>query len=292
METLPATVQCQTVAPRQADNDEQLIEIWLHGRSIHTQRAYRSDIDQCLRAVAKPLNRITLRDLQKYADDLEGKDLAPASRHRKLSSIKSLLSWGHRIGYIAFDVGRPLRLPSFRETLCERILGQSEVTRMIAMEPDPRNRVMLLLLYASGVRVSELVGLKWRDFQERDHGCQITVMGKGGRTRSVLLPDAVRIGILSIRNAAHDDVPMFPSRRGGHLHPSQVVRIVRRAARRAGISKDVSPHWLRHSHASHALDAQAAIHVVQATLGHSSIGTTGRYLHARPTDGSGMYLDL
>ena len=217
METLPATVQCQTVAPRQADNDEQLIEIWLHGRSIHTQRAYRSDIDQCLRAVAKPLNRITLRDLQKYADDLEGKDLAPASRHRKLSSIKSLFSWGHRIGYIAFDTARPLRLPSLRETLSQRILTHGEVTRMIAMEPDPRNRVMLLVLYASGIRVSELVALRWKDFQDRDGGCQITVMGKGGRTRSVLLPIPVKTAIFSIRNEAHDDAPMFPSRRGGHL---------------------------------------------------------------------------
>ena len=292
METSPSTVQCQTVVSRQADNDDQLIGLWLHGRSRHTQRAYRSDIDQFLRAIEKPLHGITLRDLQQYADDLEGKDLAPASRHRKLSSIKSLLSWGHRIGYIAFDVGRPLRLPSFRETLCERILGQSEVTRMIAMEPDPRNRVMLLVLYASGLRVSELCGLKWRDYQDRDGGCQITALGKGGRTRTVLLPSLVKSAINSIRAGAGDEAPILRSRRGGHLDPSQVVRIVRRAARRAGIAKDVSPHWLRHAHASHSLDSGAPISLVQACLGHSSLSTTGRYLHARPAAGSSMYLDL
>lgn len=73
---------------------------------------------------------------------------------------------------------------------------------------------------------------------------------------------------------------------------AQVWRIVRRAAKRAGIDKEVSCHWLRHAHASHALDRGAPIHLVQATLGHSSISTTGRYLHARPTESSSSYLPV
>ena len=78
----------------------------------------------------------------------------------------------------------------------------------------------------------------------------------------------------------------------GHLDPSQVLRIVRKAARRAGITKAVSPHFLRHSHASHALDRGAAISLVQVTLNHSSVATTGRHLHARPSDSSSRYLPL
>lgn len=292
MNHLPSTVHSLTVGVQQAETDEQLIDIWLHGRSPHTQRAYQSDIGQFLRAVEKPLHAITLRGLQEYADELEGAELAPASRHRKLSSIKSLFAFAHRIGYLPFDTARALRLPSFRETLSQRILSQPEVTRMVAMEPHPRNRVMLLLLYASGLRVSELCVLKWRDYQDRDGGCQITALGKGGRTRSILLPNLVRTAINSIRADVGNEAPVFRSRKGGHFHPSQIVRIVRRAARRAGISKDVSPHWLRHAHASHALDSGAPISLVQATLGHSSVATTGRYLHSRPSDGSAMYLDL
>ncbi len=83
---------------------------------------------------------------------------------------------------------------------------------------------------------------------------------------------------------------MFRSRRGGHLDPAQAWRIVRAAAERAGLDLPVSPHWLRHAHASHALDRGAPIHLVQATLGHASVATTGRYLHARPTDSSSRYL--
>jgi integrase/recombinase XerD len=70
------------------------------------------------------------------------------------------------------------------------------------------------------------------------------------------------------------------------------MRIVRSAARRVGIEANVSPHWLRHAHASHSLDRGAPIHLVQATLGHASVATTGRYLHARPQDSSARYLDL
>lgn len=89
-----------------------------------------------------------------------------------------------------------------------------------------------------------------------------------------------------------EDQPVFRSRRRGHLHPTQVWRIVGRPAWRAGIGKAVSTHWLRHAHASHALDRGAPIHLVQSTLGHASVATTGRYLHARPADSSANYLPL
>src|SRR5438128_7504431 len=86
--------------------------------------------------------------------------------------------------------------------------------------------------------------------------------------------------------------PLFRSRKGGGLSHSQVLRIVRAAAQRAGIQAPVSPHWLRHAHASHALERGCPIHLVQATLGHASVATTGRYLHARPTDSSARYLSV
>lgn len=163
---------------------------------------------------------------------------------------------------------------------------------MLALERHPRNHAILFLLYAAGVRVSECCGLQWRDLQERQDGGQITILGKGAKTNTILLPASVWTAVTSLRGQAMEDAPLFRSRKGKHLHPSQVLRIVRRAARRAGISKDVSPHWMRHAHASHALDRGAPIHLVQATLAHASVATTGRYLHARPTDSSSRFLGL
>jgi len=278
------------VIPAQAESDGHLIELWLNGRSRHTQRAYRADVGRFITSVEKPLHQITLGELQEYAGRLMNDGLQPSSVYRSMSAIKSLFAFGHRLGYLHFDVAAPLRLPALRETLAERILDETDVLRMIALESMPRNKTILLTLYSGGFRVAELCSLKWNDLQNRDKAGQITVFGKGAKTRSVLMPQSVWNHLALLRKEANETDPVFRSRKGGHLDESQVWRIVRKASKRAGIEKLVSCHWLRHAHASHALDRGAPIHLVQATLGHSSIATTGKYLHARPTDSSANYL--
>ena len=275
---------------RQADSDDQLIGLWLHGRPDHTQRAYRAEADRFLSYVDKPLRSVRLIDIQRFADHLAEAGLKPSSIHRALSAVKSLFAFGFRLGYLQFDVGRALRIPSFRDELAERILSEAEVLRIISLEPNPRNRAILLTLYGGGFRVSEICSLKWRHLQERDSAGQITVFGKGGKTRTVLMPRSVWETLQILQQDASADAPVFKSRKKGHLDESQVWRIVTKAAERAGIDKAVSCHWFRHAHASHALDRGCPIHLVQATLGHSSVATTGKYLHARPTDSSGNYL--
>ncbi len=280
--------------PPRADSDDQLVNIWLHGRSVHTQRAYRADIERFRTGAGKPFRQITLAGLQQFADSLT--DLAPASRYRTLSAIKSLLAFGHRLGYLPFDVGRALRVPALRNHLSERILPEADLHRILSLEPNLRNRALLTLLYASGVRVSELCALSGRDLQPNQDGGQITVFGKGGVTRSIQIPASVWKLLLGLRtsNTAPGDA-VFRSRKGksgGRLRPVAVLRIVRQAAHRAGIELAISPHWFRHAHASHALDRGAPIHLVQATLGHASITTTGRYLHARPKESSSRFLPL
>ena len=290
MEQYQLTFHREVAPSSQADSDSQLIKLWLHGRSRHTQRAYASGVKRFYEFTGKQLRGVRLQDLQDFADSLG--DLAPSSQARTLSAVKSLLAFGHRVGYLAFDVGRPLKLPSAKDVLAERILSESDVRRMIEGEGSRRNRTLLLLLYAGGLRVSEACGLRQRDAHERDTGGQVTVMGKGGKTRTVLLPQSVWQEIKSILWGTGPDDPVFRSRKGGPLSTSQALRVVKEAADRAGFPKGVSPHWLRHAHASHALDRGAPIHLVQATLGHSSVATTGRYLHARPADSSAHYLGI
>ncbi len=119
------------------------------------------------------------------------------------------------------------------------------------------------------------------------------MFGKGGKTRAVVLSAQTWAELMTLREEADDSQPVFPSRKGGrHLRRNQVFRIICAAAKRAGISEKVSPHWLRHAHASHALERGAPIHLVQATLGHSNVATTGKYLHARPMESSGRFLSV
>lgn len=293
-ETPTAIVQHRdfTIVPDMsgADTDAQLVELWLQGRSRHTGRAYRSDVERFLRSVAKPLRMISVADVMNFAAEING---APTTRARTISAIKSLLSYGQRTGYLTFNVGAAIRLPKIKNTLAERILPESVVVRMLALEPDRRNHAILALLYGAGLRVSELCALKVRDLQPRDDAGQVTVFGKGGKTRAILVSATTWYELASMIDGQPPDAPVFRSRKnGGHLNTSSVLRIVRVATSRAGINEKVSPHWLRHAHASHALDHGAPPHLVQATLGHASLTTTSKYTHARPNDSSAKYLSV
>lgn len=272
--------------------DARLVELWLSLKvSFHTRRAYTAEARRFMGFAAKPLGWVTLADIQDYAATLEQGSLAPASQNRALTAIKSLLSFGQQIGYLPFNVGTAVKLRPNRDSLAQRILEESEVAKLIGAAPEGRDRVLLKLLYVSGVRVAELCGLKWCDAIARNEGGQITVFGKRGKTRTILLKPKSWEQLVSIRGEAGAIDPIFRSRKGGgHLDPSQVRRIVYAAAKKAGLEQKVSPHWMRHAHASHALDRSAPIHLVQTTLGHASVSTTGRYLHARPNDSSSFYL--
>jgi len=272
--------------------DRKLVELWLSMKtSRHTRRAYDAEAAHFLAFVHKPLAWVTLTDLQAWAAQLGQGTLQPASQNRALTAVKSLLSFAQETGYLPFNVGAAVKLRPNRDGLAQRILEESEIARLIEAAHPGRNRVLLKLLYVSGVRVSEICGLKWCDALARPPGGQITVFGKGGKTRTVLLKPKAWQQLQFIRGEAKAADPIFPSRkRGRELDVSQVRRIVYAAAKKAGLAQKVSPHWLRHAHASHALDRSAPIHLVQATLGHASVSTTGRYLHARPTESSSFYL--
>ncbi|HWE62264.1 MAG TPA: tyrosine-type recombinase/integrase [Chloroflexota bacterium] len=268
-----------------------LLTSWLHGRSAHTQRAYRANVERFLGFMAKPLAATTLADLQAYDAALQQEDLAPASRARMLAAVKSLLSFAHETGYLSFNMGKALRLPPIRARLAERILEEEAVVRMLALERDPRNVALLRLLYGGGLRLSEACALLWRDLQPRGEAGQVTVCGKGARERVVLLSAATWRALIALRQAETvPDGPVFRSRNHRPLSATQAWRVVKVAAARADLPPEVSPHWMRHAHASHALDRGAPISLVRESLGHSSLVTTSKYTHARPDDGSSRYL--
>jgi len=264
--------------------------MWLHGKASNTARAYRREALAFFAFVGAPLPAVTLGDVQAYADSLAASGLAPASRSRALAAVKSLLSFAHAVGYTPVNVGAAEKLPALKLTLAERIVSPQTVAALIVSEPNPRNRALLRVLYFGGLREAELCGLHWRDVVPREGGAvQITVFGKGEKTRAVLLPAHVGEALAALRGDASADAAVFAGRRGGALTAGQVWRIVKAAGARVGVPA-LSPHWLRHACASHALEAGVDVALVRDTLGHASLATTSRYLHARPGDSAGMYL--
>lgn len=275
-----------------AERDEQVLSMWLFGKAPKSAREYERNTTEFLNFFAKDLRRITVEDLQAYVRHLEDKGTSVSSIRAKLAAIKSLLTYAQRIGYCSFNVGAAVRPPKEKNTLAERILPESDVLRLILSEKNPRNHAILLLLYAAGLRISELCSLRWKDVASSEEGAVLTVFGKGGKTRHVLIGKGHMDVLEALRNGAGQEDPVFRSREGGCLDQSSINRILKKAARNAGLASLPSPHWLRHAHASHALDRGCPVHVVQATLGHASLSVTSRYVHARPKDGSSRFLAI
>ena len=297
-----------------AESDARLVELWLARRAPSTRRKYAEDLAKFRDFTeGKPLSAVTLSDLYDFGSFISVL-MAPSSQGRVLATIKSLLSFANRVGYLPFNVGAAVELPKVKDTLSERILTEAEAHKIMNAPKNPRDRALLAVLYAGALRREEAVRLEWRDLKDRhDLGegvGQATLFGKGSKTGVALLPASVYSQVLLLRKVseraadgtrterqAGENEPVFRSRkrrngRGGHLEVSQVNRIVAKAAKDAGIGRPVSPHWLRHAHASHAHARKTDLALIRDTLRHSSIATTGRYLHARPNDSSALHLGL
>jgi len=295
--------------------ESKLIELWVRlKKSEHTQRAYRRDIDAFRDFVGKPLAEVTLEDALDFCDTLdeleitnrrgEVKHLENNSKRRIINSVKSLYSFAYTSGLFPANVMAAIKPPSAKSAISQRILPETTVLKMILLEQDPRNHAILHTLYAAGLRVSELCNLRWRHVIRRADGVQLDIMsGKGDKQRHVLLGESSWTVLSALREEASDDLFVFQSRqevsregyyKGTRLDTTTVFRIVREAAKKAGVTnwKEVSPHWLRHCHASHAIDRQAPLTVVRDTLGHSNISVTNEYAKARPDQSSSHYLPV
>jgi integrase/recombinase XerD len=274
--------------------DQKLIEMWLHGRPKSTEQEYRRDAEKFFEFTGKGLQVCALEDLQAFSTHLDSQGLKPATKRRKLNTIKSLWTFATKLNYTRFNVAAALKIPKGNQSLAGRILKQTEVLKLIEKgTTNPRDKAMLKFMYATGVRVSEVCGLKWRDFSDRDSGeVQVTVFGKGEKYRTVLVPPSVWLAVEDLRGGAKDDAPAFTSVRGKALTRGMIHIIIKEAAEKAQVNPKVSAHFLRHSHATHALQKGASITLVRDSLGHSNIAVTDRYTHANPEDSSSNYLGL
>lgn len=279
--------------------DWTIVREWLRKyRNLHTRRSYARNIDTFYRKLARPLVEVTLTNLQDYADMIAYEYPEVSTQAQILASVKSLFTFAHETGYLSYNVGRAVQLPLPENKLAQRILDQTQLHKILiqAEKNTPRNHMLVLLLYASAVRCSEICKLRWRDCQTNRGSGQITVQGKRMKTRSIPIHPKVWQKLQNYKplDAKPDDY-VFPSRQidqeGRKLTEARVWQIVSKIAEDAGI-EDVSPHFLRHTHASRALETnKVSLKLIQETLGHEDLATTGRYLHAKPEDSSSMYLD-
>lgn len=199
--------------------------------------------------------------------------------------------WPIRVDYATWN---PTERAWIRRALKPRACyRRADVEQLIYQSPAYRDFVLLTFLYETGCRISEALGLRWRDLGRRDDGsARATLFGKGGKTRVLRLrPECWRL-LATLRVSSLPADPVFRTRwrTVRALTREYFTRCLHKIAALAGLDVPVSPHWLRHCHASHSLDGGCPIHVLQAQLGHASLVSTERYIHANPDDTSSDYL--
>ena len=220
--------------------------------------------------------------LQTLVADEHRRGLEPPSLRAMLSAFRSFFRFLAREGRMPNNPAAGVRSPKVRRKLPE-VLDVDEAAALVEVDAnDPlalRDRALLELLYSSGLRVSELCGVRWRDL-DVDEGL-LRVTGKGNKTRIVPVGNLALAALGALRESqpAGADDPVLRGRGGHALTPGAVRAAIKRRARQQGVWKRVYPHLLRHSCASHLLESSGNLRAVQELLGHADIGTTQIYTH-------------
>ncbi len=261
--------------------------------SVHTRKGYARDLRQ-FEVFLEGYGLSLERDIQRIDEGIITafvhhlyRRCRKVSVARKLSTLRSFFRFLLRRGVVGYNPAEVIPTPRFEKTLPD-VLTVEETDSLIEMPADTglpvevrlRDRAILELLYSSGIRVSELVGLKIGDLNLEEG--TIRVMGKGGKERIAFVGGMARKALKAYieggrRGECRGDSPLFTGRGGGRLSQRTVQRIIKRYTILSGIDKDPTPHSLRHSFATHLLDSGMDLRTIQELLGHRSISTTQRY---------------
>ena len=267
--------------------------------SEHTARSYRGDLRQFFsyinekRKEVTPPSQVTPRMVEDYLVFLYEEGEAKSSMARKLASLRSFFQFLIKRGRMTVNPAKvissprlPKRLPSYLtvEEVEELVEAPSTTEELRARSLGVRDKAILELLYATGMRVSEIVSLNLDDLDLR--GRSVLVRGKGKKERLIPFGSAasraLRLYLSQRKNLLSEakvESALFLSKSGKRLFPRDVARIIARYVRRTSLKKRISPHTIRHSFATHLLNRGADLRFIQEFLGHSSLATTERYTH-------------
>jgi integrase/recombinase XerC len=267
------------------------------GRSAHTRRAYLGDLRSLLafidqRAPGSGLDGLTLPTLRAWLAAAAGAGAARTTLARRTSAVKAFTGWAARRGLLATDPATRLQVPKAPRTLPavlrqDQALAAMTAAKFGSQQGDPlalRDRLIVELLYATGIRVSELCGL---DVDDVDTGHRLLrVLGKGDKQRTAPFgepaAEALEAWLVDGRPAlatAESGPALLLGARGRRLDVRQARTVVHQTVAAVDGAPDMGPHGLRHSAATHLLEGGADLRVVQELLGHSSLATTQLYTH-------------
>lgn len=255
-----------------------LLSGWLEsGRrsSPHTAEAYRRDVLAFLGFAGQDVAQITVADVARYQSHLR-RTCESSTEARKLAALRSFFGYLKTLRVVAENPAGAISSPRVEPKVKDKLMSEDDLKRILsAAEGSPRDLLLIRTLYLTAGRVSEVLALTWGRFTESDDGgARLRILGKGKRNREVYIPPSLWASLLDVRADAKDTDRLFD------LDRFQVWQIVKRLARAAQVTSEISPHWFRHAHASHALERGASLAMVRDRLGHADVKTTSIYLHS------------
>ncbi len=267
--------------------------LFLSNRPLNTERAYRYHLIAFISWMhdngRNPLKPQKI-DLAQYSASISGRK--PNTQHAYLAAIRSFYRYLYDIDVIDKPVHEAAKKPTKVDNdPHNRYLTINQVHMLFAACSNPFDHCMLAWLYYLGLRVSELCNIKKTDLHVEIDQAWVSILGKGGKTRSLEIPRICLDTAQRLGWPRHAYLLTSKTRPESPIHPTTIWRRLRTLGNRAGMQNvALSPHWLRHAHVSHALDAGAPPQTVQRSVGHASLSTTSQYSHPRPGDSSCRYL--
>lgn len=279
--------------------DSMIVATWLVQKAPKTQKYYKRIISELYLFLSnRPLAEMKAEELILFLN-IKCKSKSTKAVYKDV--LGSLFSFAVKTGHLQKNIVLAIDRIKPENRLYTKVLTREQIEQMILKEPSYRNRLIIELLYMTGIRVEELAKLKLQSFRKIKSGSDLKITmlvegkGKKFRTLNVPLMTYEKLQIYWDDNSFFPEEFCFISRKKNYgfskgLTTTQVFRIIKASAQKAGLSCSPSPHWIRHTSATHAIENGAPIHVVQVSLGHESIKTTGKYLDIRPEKSIGNYL--
>lgn len=274
-------------------NDQEFITIWLQDkRSPQTQQLYLTNINQFKNFIGKSFHQVSLEDFQQYQKMLLLKGYKPSTINTKIMVVKALYSWGYKLNYFNYDYSKLINRVKANRDLSDKIINTSLIRDIVESVDNIRNQVIIKTLFILGLRVSELCALKFSDFRINEDVITLSIIGKGKKQRRLLVPDYLYREILQLKTRFNPTYCFTPKDIDRPIKRNTVNLLLRKIEKHLGLETHLTPHKLRHSHATEALKNGADLSLLQQSLGHSDLKTTQIYLNVRQNEGTSSFVSL
>ena len=273
-----------------AENDSELITTWLlHQSSKLTRQHYQSNIKQFIRFIGLSLEEVKIEDINGFVRMLELKGNKPSTIKGKLSTVKSLFSFAYKVGYLTSNVTVLVKSTKVNKRIASMRIEHEDIRKMVDGTNSKRDRLIIKMMFFLGLRVSEVLRLKWSDFYQN----KVFISGKGNKERSLNLPEELFLELSELKSEFNPTFVFTAYQKDEQLKRQAVNIMLNRLKKRLGIDANIHPHKFRHEHSMTSLDNGCDIHLLSRSLGHGSVSITeSYYLNGREKQSSSNFITL